>query len=1151
MARHIREAITTPPGRQAPTNGLGRLDLVPDLPRHLLPRAEEVEACCEKLLGSTPGAVVITAPHKTALALHGMGGAGKSVLANAVARDERVRRRFADGIFWVTVGQDNAGTETKATAMQSSLASRLGSPLSVASVQEGKQQLRTHLADRACLVILDDVWETVDAQRMDVVEPSSRSRILITTREGRVVTDLDADEVPLGTLSPEQAVKLLSDWCGTSVAGNADALSVARECGYLPLALAVCGAMARDGASWTDIASGLSHADLSCLEPRGLDQTYESVLKSIDASVNHLNASKPQTAQRYRDLAVFPSDEAVPESVVAMLWAETTGCLPYQAGLDLISLERKSLLTLDGVSPRRRVSLHDLQHDYVKGTHPDLRKANHQLLQAYRGHCPAGWARGPDDGYFFQHLPYHLREAGRGEEILGMLLDCEWLEAKLRATDVVQLIADYEPFAENRSLGLVRGALRLSANPLVRDPSLLRGQLHGRLLGIDSPEIQRLLGSVAGRTPWLRPLTPSLTRPGGELIQSLEGHADWVNAVAVTPDGQRAVSASGDRSLKVWELGAGTLLRSLEGHTDFIWALVVTPDGQRAVSASHDRTLKVWDLARGTLLCSLKGHLSDVYALAVTRDGQRAVSASWDKTVKVWDLGSGTLLRSLEGHAGSVYAVAVTPDGQRAVSASDDKTLKVWDLDAGKLLRSLEGHAGPVNAVAVTPDGQRAVSASNDKTVKVWDLGAGMLLHSLEGHTSWVSIVTVTPDGRRAVSASDDDYSASPDRTLKVWDLDAGKQLHSLKGHAGPVTDVVVTPDSRRAVSASEDKTLKVWDLDAGKLLRSLEGHAGPVKAVAVTPDGNRAISASHDKTLRCWEIGAGTLLRPLEAHADSVNAVAVTPDGKRAISASDDRTLKVWDLGTGILLRSLKGHTAFTAVAVTPDGRWAVSSGSLDTTLRVWDLEEGKLLRSLEGHEASVKAVAVTPDGKRVVSASTDMTLRVWDLGTGRLLRSLEGNTGPVTAVAVTPDGRRAVSASSGKTLQVWDLARGRLLRSLRGHAAPVTAVAVTPDGKRIVSASDDKTLKVWDLGAGWLLRSLEGHTGEVYCVAVTSDGQRAVSASEDRTVKVWDLAKGTLLATFATDYPLSCCAVSPTGETLVAAGEGGQVHFLRWERS
>ncbi len=67
-------------------------------------------------------------------------------------------------------------------------------------------------------------------------------------------------------------------------------------------------------------------------------------------------------------------------------------------------------------------------------------------------------------------------------------------------------------------------------------------------------------------------------------------------AVAVTPDGQRAVSASGDKTLKVWDLESGRELRTLHRPLDWVTGVAVTPDGQRAVSASDDKTLKVWDL---------------------------------------------------------------------------------------------------------------------------------------------------------------------------------------------------------------------------------------------------------------------------------------------------------------------------------------------------------------------------------------------------------------------------------------------------------------------------------------------------------------------------------------------------------------------------
>ena len=78
--------------------------------------------------------------------------------------------------------------------------------------------------------------------------------------------------------------------------------------------------------------------------------------------------------------------------------------------------------------------------------------------------------------------------------------------------------------------------------------------------------------------------------------------------MAVTPDGRRAVSASGDGTLKVWDLDSGRELRTLEGHCDCGHGVAVTADGRRAVSASGDRTLKVWDLDTGRELRTLEGH---------------------------------------------------------------------------------------------------------------------------------------------------------------------------------------------------------------------------------------------------------------------------------------------------------------------------------------------------------------------------------------------------------------------------------------------------------------------------------------------------------------------------------------------------------------
>jgi WD40 repeat protein len=723
-------------------------------------------------------------------------------------------------------------------------------------------------------------------------------------------------------------------------------------------------------------------------------------------------------------------------------------------------------------------------------------------------------------------LVFQQRSAEEWSEAEATLFDSQFLFAKVGAGMALDLDNDYQALLQEapevslsrrEGLRLMGGALRLSVHVVAKDPSQFASQMVGRLLAhCDKADVAKSADAltVAAPQPWLRPLLPVLHPPGTSLLRTLEGHSDSVKGVAMTPDGKRAVSASSDKTLKVWDLETGRALRALEGHSDPVNGVAVTPDGKRAVSASDDETLKVWDLETGRVLCTLEGHFDSLTIEGVAR----------------------------------VNGVAVTPDGKRAVSASADMTLKVWNLKTGRALRTLEGGFDPlaisglagVNGVAVMPDGKRAVSASSDK-LKVWDLETGRALNTLEGHSHIVKSVAVTPDGKRAVSAS-------MDNTLKVWDLETGHALRTLEGHSQSVYGVAVMPDGNRAVSASGDKTLKVWDLETGRALRTLEGHSHWVAGVAVSPDGKRAVSASWDKTLKVWDLETERALRALESHSDSVNGVAVTPDGKRAVSASEDKTLKVWDLETGRVLRALEGHSQWVdGVAVTPDGKQAVSASN-DHTLMVWDLERGCALRTLKGHSYGVNGVAVTPDGERVVSASTDETLKVWDLETGRALRTLKGHNYYVESVAVTPDGKRAVSASLDETLKVWDLETGRPLRTLKGHSKGVYGVAVTPDGKRAVSASMDNTLKVWNLETGRVLRRLKGHSDSVNDVAVTPDGKRAVSASDDQTLKVWDLETEAVIASFTCEAQAFCCAFAGA-RNIVAGDRGGRVYFLALE--
>ena len=266
-----------------------------------------------------------------------------------------------------------------------------------------------------------------------------------------------------------------------------------------------------------------------------------------------------------------------------------------------------------------------------------------------------------------------------------------------------------------------------------------------------------------------------------------------ISAVAVTPDGRRALSCAWDRTLNVWDLSSGACLHTLVGHAARITALALTADGRGAVSGAWDGGLKTWDLQTGSPLASMFGHTDRVTALALTSDGRQAVSGSADMTVKVWDLASGTCLRTLSAHAGQITALALTLDGRQVVSGAIDGALRVWNLADGACLLSM--NENPVRD-AGTSASMRAGEGSNESALKFAILMAGAGLPALEWPSRQVTGVVVTADGRRAVSGGGD-------RAIVAWNLANGTRLAAFQAEAA-VTHVTLASDGTTIVAGDQ-----------------------------------------------------------------------------------------------------------------------------------------------------------------------------------------------------------------------------------------------------------------------------------------------------------------------------------------------------------
>ena len=411
----------------------------------------------------------------------------------------------------------------------------------------------------------------------------------------------------------------------------------------------------------------------------------------------------------------------------------------------------------------------------------------------------------------------------------------------------------------------------------------------------------------------------------GRVVRRVSGTYDLNYSLAASADGERVVSSSLSGNLMgFWDLRSDGTFHTLEGHSGSVKAVAITVDGDRAVSASEDKTLKLWDLETRREIRTLSGHRAPVSAVAISPDGSRVVSAAFDE-LKVWDIETGSVVHTLNHHTSTIEEIAISRDGRRVVSGSMDQKSRVWDMRSGRLLTTLHGHTSIVSAVAITPDGLRALSASQDETIKTWDLTNLGRNTDPEGHAAIETVaITVSADRTEVVSASGEE--------IRIWDSSSGKLRRTLKT-GWSANDLVVTPDKRWAITAGY-QDIYIWDLTQSRLTawrrkhrenRKIEAHTESVSALALTPDGSRLVSGGGDATIKIWDFQTGRELAVLPGHTERITALAVTPDGKRVISGSADKTLRVWDLETGCEVRCLEGHThEVSALALTVDGsRW------------------------------------------------------------------------------------------------------------------------------------------------------------------------------------------------------------------------------------
>jgi len=732
LIRQLSEAI--PP--------VGKLVAVPELPACFLAQPDRIKSLRDLLLIDLQKPVVVSGV-AARVGLQGMGGIGKSVLASALAHRPEVRRAFPDGIFWITLGQ-----KPQLAELQRWLARELGDEALFPDERSGKECLRTLLAGRKVLLVLDDVWQREDAEAFNVI--GAMGRILMTTRDAGLVTALASKEthyrVELPTEAEAEGIFAAAAQLDSHTLPAA-ANEIVIQCGRLPLALALCGGMVQGGVSPADVLDALLEHDLEFLSSdHPAEEQHRNAWKAMDVSLRVL---PPEKRDRFAELAVFALDLGAPEAAVVTFWEHTGGLTPRLARKLLADFAARSLVQVtpaaDGEHNGARMTLHDLLHNFATGMASKQfgsKSALHQtLLDAYRKKCPSGWPSGPDDSYYLQHLCEHLLAAGKMDEALELLIGLPWMEAKCKAKLVFSLQNDYRntiammPEAQEglrrereRQARLARWTEEIAAYSRRwierRDRLKLGAPVKGwwwRLFWkMEQPDQSTCCKVVYEAKPEL-PKPPASCRL-------------WTED-EIEVDYQRIIENS-------------TRLDRMQAFYSFV---------RQECFPLVELGTRPGFVVQHAFNSAPRGPVHQAAIQLLTAVGAQLLLRHW--LAKDEYNPKPALLRTLEGHTSVVESVSMTPDGRCAVSLSDDRTLRVWDLELGRCLRVLGvdkqikrvkwkpyALSPRPDGVSITSDGLRAVSTSDDMTLRVWDLETGRCLLVLKGHSGTVSSVSVTSD---------------------------------------------------------------------------------------------------------------------------------------------------------------------------------------------------------------------------------------------------------------------------------------------------------------------------------------------------------------------------------------------------------------------
>ena len=292
--------------------------------------------------------------------------------------------------------------------------------------------------------------------------------------------------------------------------------------------------------------------------------------------------------------------------------------------------------------------------------------------------------------------------------------------------------------------------------------------------------------------------------------------------------------------------------RALVGHDNQVIDLSFSKDGSILASASYDKTVRLWYIGANKKPVVLRGHTKGVHSVTVSSEGKYIASGGWDRRVILWNARTGAKLKKLRRHSKGISSLAFTQNGEVLLSGDYGGRLNVWNVKSGKFLGSLHGHKLAIQSVVVAPDNLTAASAGADGTIFLWDLQSLTAITKTNKQRGLIKALTFSPNGQRL-------YSGSSGEGIIIWNAADGSRLRNIGDFSGSINSLSLSPDGKKLVVA-EDQQIHLLDTESEEIISTLQPHKGIVSSVKFSPIGDFVGSASLDHSVKLWRPPSGVI---------------------------------------------------------------------------------------------------------------------------------------------------------------------------------------------------------------------------------------------------------------------------------------------------